>query len=148
MAMICATAATGTDTNPLTGTWEGRSRIIVSWCEQDSLSFALSVSEDGTVEGRVGDATAAAGRVARNNWFLVLLGNPDFIIEAELDGPIIRAENISRESIKLLVDIDNDRLVGGFHTSGSKFGGSESMIMTGVDIELLRVAEPGNAGAQ
>jgi len=139
---LCVATASGTGANPLAGTWEGRSRIIVSWCEQDSLSFALAVSEDGTVKGRVGDATTTEGQACRNSWFIVLLGNPDFIIEAELEGPIVEAEDITRESIKLIIDIEDDRLVGGFHTSGTKFGGPESMIMTGVDLELLRVDEP------
>ncbi len=113
----------------------------MNWCDRESLWFSLSIDRDGQVAGEVGDATVVSGQVRRNNWFVILLGNPEYIIEAELEDPIVEAESIARESIRLIVDLEDGRLAGGFRTNGTKFGGRESMTMTGVDVDLFRSEE-------
>ena len=121
------------------GEWQGDVKVIVTWCKQDRLSIHLFVRADGKVSGSIGDALIATGSVRKNNWFLVWLGNPEYVIEATLDGAVVAAEGIRRKTIKLLVDLDGHELLGGFHTSGEKTGGKESMIMSGTDLRLSRV---------
>ena len=121
------------------GEWQGDGKVIVTWCKQGRLAIHLYIRADGKVSGMVGDALITDGFVRKNNWFLDWMGNPEYVIEARLDGPIVEAENIRRESIELLLDIDGHELQGGFHTSGSKTGGKESMIMTVTSIRLSRV---------
>ena len=124
------------------GTFTGQAREIVAWSEQEWIEIQLTVAEDGTVTGTFGDATMHNGTVERNSEALVWIGNSEYIIEAGLQGAIVDAEQITRESVKLLVDVvdGGNSLEGGFHTSGSKFGGKDSMIMSGVDLVLLRTA--------
>jgi len=121
------------------GEWKGECKIIVSWCEQDRLAFHLIIGSDGRVEGSIGDASIADGSVSKNSWFLARLGKPQYIIEATLDGSIVATEEIHRESITLLVDIDDAELEGGFRTSGSKLGGKETMAMSGSSLRLTKI---------
>ena len=123
----------------LIGEWQGDGRIIVTWCKQKQLPIHIFIRADRKVSGTVGDASITAGRIRKNNWFLTWLGNSEYVIEAKLDGPIVAAENIRRESIQLLLDTDGHLLEGGFHTSGSEAGGKASMAMSGTAVMLSRV---------
>lgn len=123
------------------GTFEGRAREIVAWSEQEWIDIQLTVAADGTVTGTFGDATMHSGTVERNSEALIWIGNSEYFIEADLQGAIVESEQIHRESVRLLVDMvdDGDSLEGGFHTSGNKVGGKDSMIMSGVDLVLRRI---------
>ncbi len=50
----------------MVGHWEGSARIIVSWCQQQNLQVAVDIAADGSVAGKVGDATLTKGRLKRN----------------------------------------------------------------------------------
>jgi len=121
------------------GEWQGDGKIIVTWCKQDRLAIHLFIRADGRISGAVGDALITDGLVRKNNWFLDWLGNPEYVIEAKLDGWIIAEENVRRESIVILVDVDGHELIGGFHTNGDKTGGKESMMMSGTGLHLSKV---------
>jgi len=129
------------------GHWEGTGRIIVAWCEADSLVFSLEMFQDGSVEGTVGDATLSHGYIKMNAWLNRWFGNPEYLIGGYLDGPIVASEDIYRESLHwLMVDLIDGELRGGFHTSGSKgnsFGNEKdrkkSMKMSGVEVVLKKV---------
>ena len=57
------------------GRWEGKTKIIVTWCKQDKLSLSLRILSDGEVGGRIGDATVENGRIKRNAKILVWLAD-------------------------------------------------------------------------
>ncbi len=122
----------------LAGRWQGAGKIIVTWCQQDSLPVTLTIRPDGKVSGTIGDATIREGEIKPNSWFLRLLGNPDYVIYCKLEGALIAREQIRREAIKLLVDYKAGKLVGGFHSSGLKFGGKEKMMLSGSDLVLRK----------
>jgi hypothetical protein len=73
-----------------------------------------------------------------NGAILRMLGNSRYIIDLELSGPLVEEEQITRSGGKLLLDFENDAFSGGFHSSGSKFGGKEKMVMTVVDLKLKK----------
>ena len=128
------------------GTWEGKGKIIVSWCQQDTLLFSLRIHSDGLVDGKVGDAQLINGFLRKNNWLIRKLGNPEYLIGGNLQGSLVAAEEINRKSLHyLMVDFDDGKLVGGCHTSsnwGHPFRNSEklkkSMVMTCVDVVLRK----------
>ncbi len=122
-----------------TGTWKGEGRIIVAWCEQKHLSFELHIDKDGNVSGKIGDALIQHGKLKQNNMVYRWLGNREYIIDAKLSNYLIEKENIQRESIRIFLDLNNYFLTGGFHTSGSKFGGKEKMILSGSSIKLVKI---------
>jgi len=121
------------------GTWKGEGRIIVAWCEQKQLPFELQIDIDGNVSGKIGDALIQHGKIKLNNIMYRWLGNRKYIIDAKLSNHLIGNEKISRESIRVFLDFESPFLVGGFHTSGSKFGGKEKMILSGRSLELVKI---------
>jgi hypothetical protein len=122
----------------MVGHWEGDARIVVSWCHQTNLHVALDIRTDGSVTGKVGDATLLKGRFERNRGWLGRKLNlaTDYIIKGELNGPIVAAEGITRKSVSIPLNFSGGVLAGGAHTSGSKFGGKEKMILSAMSLRL------------
>lgn len=118
------------------GTWKGAGRVIVAWCEQKQISFDLKVHPDGSISGKIGDAHIKQGTMRHNNILYRLIGNRKYIIDAQLSGHIIEKEDITRDSIRIFLDHEQPYLVGGFHTSGTKTGGKESMILSGRGVKI------------
>jgi hypothetical protein len=124
----------------LTGYWDGDARIIVSWCRQPNLHVAVDIHRDGSVTGKVGDATIVKGRLEQNRGWIgrKLSLATDHIIKAELSGPVVAAESVTRERVSIPLDLVGDALVGGVHTSGAKFGGKNKMILSAASLKLKR----------
>ncbi len=122
----------------LLGRWTGAGAIIVNWCAQDSLPVNIVIHKDGTVSGKIGDATITDGQFRLNSRVLRFLGNSTYLIEADLSGALIAKENIERKHITLFLDFKNGRLSGGFHSSGGKGGDKASMKLSGSGLALVR----------
>ena len=133
LAMVSSSCAGNRGVMPdIVGHWQGGGRIIVTWCQQTNLPLALEIKGDGTVTGKVGDATLTKGRFRRNRGWLGRKLNikTDYIITGSLEGPIVAAEGIVRSGVKIPVNNSAGKLVGGIHTTGSKFGGKKRMILS------------------
>lgn len=116
----------------MVGDWQGEAKIIVAWVEQEMLPVALTIHEDGTVEGHVGDATLVSGSIRSNS-----VGS-EYIIVADLDGAIVSTEDVHRDGVKIPMDFDGERFAGGVASTGTKAGGKETMILTASDLVLHR----------
>ena len=125
--------------NRFTGYWWGEGRIIVAWSEKKTINFDLQIHENGSVTGSIGDAIVTQGRIKLNNKVWRWLGNKKYIIDADLDHFLNKKEKIKRESIRIFLNFKRSFLTGGFHNSGSKFGGKEKMVLSGTNIMLTRV---------
>ena len=123
------------------GKWRGSGKIIVLWCDRDSLSVDLTIDSDGDVRGTIGDATVAEAEFGRRSWIMRKLGNGNYLIRAKLDGYLIEAEGIRREAIWFMFDIADGHLVGSINSTGAKFGGKERMPMTVMGVDCRRVAQ-------
>jgi hypothetical protein len=121
------------------GIWKGEGKIIVTWCEQKQLAFELQIDSDGNVSGKIGDAHIRHGKIRLNNIFYRWLGNKKYIIDTKLSNCLIKKEKIKRDSIRIFLDFQKPFLIGGFHTSGSKFGGKEKMIVSGNSVKLVKI---------
>lgn len=128
-------------TQTLTGEWQGEGRIIVTWSQQKTLSFDLSIDEKGSVTGQIGDAVVRDARLTRRSWLMRKLGNGEYLIRGRLDGELIAAEKIRRDSFWLMLSQSDNRLTGGLNSSGWKWGGREKMILTVTEIILHRRAD-------
>ena len=131
-------AADDTVTNALVGHWQGSARIVVDWCKQQRLPVAIDIKSDGSVSGQIGDATLKNGRLSRNRGSIGRKLNlaTDYIIKGDLTGPIVSTEGISRSSVSIPFDLTNKTLVGGVHTSGTKFGGKKGGILSAASLNL------------
>lgn len=131
-------------TEAMAGHWEGSAQVIVIWCQQTNLPLAVDIREDGTVTGKIGDATLTNGRLKRNRGWLgrkMNLGT-DYIIMGELRGAIVAREGIIRSRVNMPLNFRGGSFVGGLHTSGSKLGGKERMILSATGLSLNRATRP------
>lgn len=139
-AVLTNNLAASTEKIPpgLTGDWSGTAKIIVTWCKQKNLPVSLRVKADGSVTGKIGDATLKNGRLKQNRGWVgrQLKLKTDYIVTGELTGEIVAAEKIKRSSVSMPLNFKGGNYVGGLATSGSKIGGKLNMKLTAADLIL------------
>ena len=127
-------------TPAMAGHWEGNARIIVSWCHQTNLPVAVDIHADGSVTGKIGDATLVAGHfLSHRSW-------PwrHTLVTGKLDGAIVAAEGITRPDVTMICDFSNGSFTGQIDTNGSLCVFSsektmkEKMALTAVGLKLIR----------
>lgn len=141
-AVLSIGASAQVATPAVIGRWSGVADIAVNWTKQRTVPINVVIGANDQVTGTIGDATLARGRLLRNRGWLgrVMQIKTEYIIEADLDGPIIRAENVQRQMIQIPLDVREGRLVGSVNTSGDKLGDGASTIFTAKFV-LLRAPE-------
>jgi len=139
-AMPALRASDAVVTNAMVGQWKGSAHVIVTWCNQAELPILLEIRADDNVTGKVGDAELTDSHLTKKwSW----LGQNDGrrttrIIRGSLKGPIVAKEEISRREISIHLRFGDTRSSGGLATSGSKFGGKETMILTATSLQLAK----------
>lgn len=126
----------------LVGEWNGVAHITSDWCLQRELDVRIRIRDDGTVQGQVGDATLRDGRLRSNRSAVARamgLGT-DWVIEARLDGPVIRREAIVRDHVRLPLNWTGNTLNGELATSGSYEPMRDDMVLLASGLVLRRVA--------
>jgi len=133
-------AAESIVTPAMVGHWEGNARIIVSWCHQTNLTVAVDIHADGSVTGKIGDATLVGGHfLSHRTW---PWGHT--LVTGKLDGAIVAAEGITRSDVTMICDFSNDSFKGQIDTNGSLCVFSsqktmkEKMALTAVGLKLTR----------
>ena len=122
----------------LAGSWKGVGQIIVTWCTQNELQFELDIAPDGTVTGRIGDATIADGKIEQRSALMRWLGNGEYILTGDLSGDLVARESIRRESFVLMFGFDQGFIDAEMNSSGTPWGGKDRMIMKVVNIHFHR----------
>lgn len=115
LAALNLCAAESIVTPAMVGHWEGSARIIVSWCHQTNLTVTVDIHADGSVTGKIGDATLVGGHfLPHRSW-------PwrHTMVTGELDGAIVAAEGITRQYVTMMCDFSNGSFKGQLDTSGS-----------------------------
>jgi len=140
---IAATAPAANDSpaKPFAGRWEGKAQIAANWCKQRQLTVVVDIHPDGSVTGKVGDATLANARLAANRGWLgrALRLFSDYLIQGDLDGPLVAADKITRAGVSIPLDVDGDSFVGAVHSSGSKAAAAiENQRLTALALKLVR----------
>lgn len=130
-------------TPSMVGHWKGEASIFVNWTKTKTLVVDLRIGADDRVTGTIGDAQLIDGQLFSNRgWFgRSLHVKTDYRVLGKLDGSIIAAENITRESVSLPLNWKDGVFEGGLATSGSQFGGAQSMIFTAGKLVLRRVPD-------
>jgi len=125
-------------TPAMAGHWEGNARIIVSWCHQTNLFVAVDINPDGSVTGKIGDATLVGGHfLSHRTW---PWGHT--LITGKLDGAIMAVEGITRSEVTMICDFNDDSFTGQIDTDGSLCVFSsektmrEKMALTAVGLKL------------
>lgn len=141
LAFLPALDAASLPSPEMVGQWEGNAQIIVIWCRQQQLKVSVEIFPDGRVSGRIGDAEISDGKISRNRGPLgrKLQLATDWIIRGNLVGAVVAAEGIQRTSFSMPLNFSHGQYEGCVHTSGRKFGGKDSMILTASSLTLARV---------
>ena len=123
----------------MVGRWEGDAQMVVNWTRQRTLGVNIEIFGNDSVAGTVGDARLANARFLKTPGSLpgALRWKTDYIIEANLEGPIIRAENIHRTSVRIPLNWIGDGFRGGISTSGWMVGSVEYRVVA-ADVLLHR----------
>jgi hypothetical protein len=124
----------------MAGSWSGDARIFVNWTAQRTLLVQIRIAPDGSVTGTIGDAVLRNGRLTGNRSSLerALHVKTDWIVAGELDGDVIRAEGIRRASVTVPLDWVDGHFEGGVNTSGTHFGGKDTMWLAAGHLRLER----------
>jgi hypothetical protein len=118
----------------MVGHWEGKADVAVNWCNAKELPISLTIHENGSVVGTVGDAALRQAFIYPNP------GRPPkgftvqtrYVIEAALEGPLVKAEGIQRPDICIPVEVTKDgQLTGAFLTSGKEYGEKGELVFSG-----------------
>jgi hypothetical protein len=125
----------------MVGHWEGKAEIAVNWCLAKELVVSLTINGNGSVVGKIGDATLKEAYIYPNPGRLRqgATMQTKFVIEADLDGPLVAAEGIQRPDICIPVEVTSDgRLAGAFMTSGSEGGEISKRVFSGGLVPLKK----------
>ena len=139
-----AFGAEKTVTPAMVGQWRGNAQIIMTWCQETNLPVSIQIKTDGSVSGKVGDATLANGQLERNRGWIgrKLHVKTDYIITGRLEGPIVAREKIHRSGVSIPLNFSGGAFVGGVHTSGTHLGGKERMVLSAGSLTLHRTNAP------
>jgi hypothetical protein len=120
--MAIALAAFSVPDNRLIGRWQGTDRFFGLSHEEGSAAHGqaqyveakLTISPDGTVEGRIGGAELNACRIEANRgWFGRMLRiKTDFIIRGKMVGRVSADSETGTHTISVPLDLDGDQLDG------------------------------------
>lgn len=140
LALAGCSSSLGRAPEELVGTWSGEGRIIVTWCEAERLPIELEIHDDASVTGTIGDAALSAAALRRNRGALAKEFElaTDWIVVADLEGPLVAAEGIRRGGVKLPFDLEQGELHGGLHSTGAHVGDRETMVLSATDVVLRR----------
>jgi hypothetical protein len=136
-----STQPTTQPTPALAGRWTGSARVVNDFVRATTLPVEIQIHDDLTVTGRVGDATLANGRLISNRGSLARaagLGR-DYEIRADLDGLLIAAEQVRRDGVTIVFDLDASGLHGGLTSTGTKVGGKNVVQIAAGKMRLARL---------
>jgi len=104
----------------LVGEWQGSAPISSDWTRQRQLPVFIHVAVSGSLNGRIGDAQIAWGLLepGHNAVGRFLHLGTDFRFVGQLNGVILSADDVRRNSFSIPCDFINGQLVGDFITSG------------------------------
>jgi len=138
----------------LIGRWAGSTHIVVNWTQAHTLAVQLDIQADGSVSGKVGDAALKGGVLGKTHPLGLVFGVPEsahgqppaslaaddqFQVTASLDGPLIAAEQVSRDGVIIVFQLAPDEtLHGGLTSTGSEFGGKSYMKLATQHLVLRR----------
>ena len=124
----------------MVGAWLGSARVTVDWTVQKQIDVRVAIYADGSVTGMIGDASLVDAHLRSTRTFLqkALRLGTDYVIEAGLAGPIIRAESVQRQSVRIPLSWNGSAFTGTISTDGSFEGGRDIMRFTASDLVLRR----------
>jgi hypothetical protein len=125
------------------GRWDGMGQVVVPFPRQRTLPVTVVIVSDDDVSGSIGDAEFHDGRFREDPdpAGSLLRWRTRYVITANLEGPVIRAENIWRTSVRIALNWVGDHFEGGLTTNGWTSGGREWRAVA-ASLTLFRPVNP------
>jgi len=104
----------------LTGRWVGTGQVSDSFVDARKLDLDVTILQDGSFRGRVGDADIVNGRVephlrGRLGYLQSRMGEPGYAMFLELSRPPVATPRRSLPQAYLYFDIRSGQIVGALH---------------------------------
>jgi hypothetical protein len=107
----------------LAGSWQAKAD---AWPGPSEIEILFTVSADGSVSGKIGDATLASARITRNRTWLgqAINWRTGYIIRGELDGTVGAPPLRNGNRLSAPLNLDGPDLVGSLFTAGKDTRGN------------------------
>jgi len=104
----------------LTGRWVGTGRVSDSFVHGRALDLDVTILQEGSIRGRVGDADIVKGRIephlrGRLGYLQSRMGEPGYAMFLELSRPPVATPRRSLPQANLYFDIRSGQMVGALH---------------------------------
>jgi hypothetical protein len=120
----------------LAGHWEGLIKVSTDSSEitQDA-HVSLIISSDSDVLGEIGNASIEQGATLEINNF----EENDYVINGRLTGSLFGIDSLKEAPVRILIQLKEEKLVGGFSLKTRTDGTLESVTLKGTDMILKRL---------
>lgn len=122
----------------MVGTWTGDAPNYIKPRSTDTFPIAITITPEGNVSGRIGDAVIANGTLRRNHTTVIWFGNPRYVVEAPLSGVILPRDSVTTDLCWLVLDVHGNALHGGFSTIGQRGAKKEKQWLVVRNLRLFR----------
>ena len=127
----------------LVGTWEGETeRFVQRWYTGGTYPVTFHLREDGTVEGKVGNASFHNAHFKRNRGWIGRILNlaSDYIVKGDLEGSL--KGEIQCGKVDIYLNFDKSGLLGSVECSECGEGGRGDMWITARKLTFDRLEQP------
>jgi propanediol utilization protein len=143
VALLAGTPTAARPQHPdssMVGTWAGSAQITVPWTMQRDLAVRVTIRDDGSVSGTIGDAQLVDGHFANARGIVAraLRIGREYCIEGKMSGMVIRSEAVQRATVRMSIDWKRQTFEGELQTSGTFDGTPEDLILTAEGLVLKR----------
>jgi len=124
----------------MVGTWVGLGRTMISneYLNQREIPFMLSIEQNGTVTGYVGDSSMMKTKLEITAWWLRLIGKDKYRVAVSLNGNIVNRESFRRDGGTIVFEsITDEELLCSFTSTGTQIN-TENLTLSVQDIKLHR----------
>ena len=126
------------------GVWEGRARIIVCPCDQESLTVKLRILPSGYVMGQIGGASLRRAYISRNDGWQgrFYSREADYVLRGRLQGELAEGMVLQEGAVVMPMFFEEGTLRGEVHArEANGFEPSESYLFSATDMRLEKVSD-------
>ena len=125
---------------PLVGHWTGQAKVVDDGYQRISFRVDLEIRRDGTVVGKVGEATLVNAHFDRHrpkNLSRRQSAMMDYMIHCDISGPLVAKEEFIAKEVFIPIDFEGGKLDSAVHSHDSQIHGKAMGIVT-ADVVLTK----------
>ena len=134
----CETYKQATPPSEMVGTWIGlgRNQLSNAFLDQREIPVFISISDNGSIAGYVGDAGIEKTTLATPVWWFKIFSKSKYKTTFKLQGNIVNRESFRRDGgILVFEGFEDEDLICHFTSTGSQVN-SQNMVLSVTNIKL------------